>query len=177
MALKEKTALISAADSYCVYLAGFSVVANGPAAAEVYYGREISSEAAILDSTETMYKSAKRMLAVGAQARLGIDTARDLLREPIDEVDEELVSFAVEAIDLAFDKYSGRIRQLGIFTVPQEVLRPCILKRPEGVSMVRQSRADRLTPHHFVGDMIHDVYESLGSVSLTELRAQLGHMG
>lgn len=172
MSLLKTSALVTAADSYCTYVTGLSIAVNGPAAAEAYFGHEVSRDRAALEATQVMYESARRIAEVGAATRY--DKSLNVLAHgPAGEVDEELASFAVEAIDIAFEQYENRIRRLGVFTLPQEVMRPCILKQSEGVYLVRRSRTDRLSVTRFAGDMLHDAFEPLGSVMLCDLRARV----
>lgn len=160
--MTERANLLIAADSYCQYLAGVSQVVKID---KQNSGDKIDT---VRSAAQAMYESAYKITEAGAQARFG-KSVHMLTAGGSAGIDEELTAFAIDAIDLAYERYLQRIRSLGTLTALQEVIRPCVLKRSQGTYLVRRSRTDKLNIDTLSAGLVNPYYSEFGRYTLAQL--------
>lgn len=160
--------LTVAADSYCEYMVGYSIAAFGAEQAQELTGGHYDVVSAANMAAEGMYGGASKIVHAGLHALGGIPSA--VTQRECKGVDDELSAFAVDAVDLAYNKFSSRIARLGAWTMKDEIVRPCILKSSEGTYMVRRSRIDKLSLKRLADGIAHHDFSEVDRLPLSELR-------
>lgn len=155
-----EASLTLAAENYCVYLSGVADVVRPP---------EDDAALTAAHASEKMYNGLRSMAAAAAISCFG-KTMNSLTRADGRFVDERMAAFAIEATDTAFDRYSDRIKNIGALTLEQECLRPCPIKEPKGMYLVRRARTDKITLDRLSLGYANDAYAQHLGRTYSDLR-------
>lgn len=155
-----EASLTLAADSYCAYLSGVADVVRPP---------EDDAAIAAAHASEKMYNGLRSMAAAAAISCFG-KTMHALTSADGRFADERMAAFAVEATDTAYERYGERIKTIGALTVEQECLRPCPIKEPKGMYLVRRSRTDKISLGRLSAGYANEAYAPYLGRTYSDLR-------